>query len=281
MAGQAALLEFRDREPLEAWLRTQPNEVAMIIAVRTALRVLPLLETASPPAGDLMGQRRFAQLVTLLFHSVALTRFVSLYHNRLGMPPWQSTRSLIARIEFNNEAANSVARTVRAALETVLATAPPVAAHAAQFSAAAAYSSVATSKEMVDAGNEAEADIWNAISFDANSFSAGGLLLHQVAERSVWPTGEPDWSLQRWAQLRTALSEIGDWDCWVKWYDSYARGEYIPEAVELIYATVPPEKWDEGPAAVNVWIKERLQQLQGQGTTEETAPLIIKNQEDL
>jgi hypothetical protein len=40
------LAEFKNAEELKAWLETQPREVAVALAVRAALRVLPLLQSA-------------------------------------------------------------------------------------------------------------------------------------------------------------------------------------------------------------------------------------------
>jgi len=37
------LVEIRDRDGLVVWLQDQPREVSVAIAVRAALRVLPLL----------------------------------------------------------------------------------------------------------------------------------------------------------------------------------------------------------------------------------------------
>ncbi len=287
MAEEAARpAEFWDREDLQAWLITQPREVALVIAARSALRVLPLLATAAPPATDLVGQERFPQLITLLFHSVALTRFASLYPSQLNILPWRSTRSLISRIEFSYAAANSVAKTARAALETVLANPITAAADTAQFSAQAVYPAVAVSKDTVGAGSKAEADIWRAVSFDANSLSLGGLLLHQVAERSLWPNGEPEWSLARWAQLQAALSATGNWDCWREWYVACARGEHIAKELETVYATVRPDLWNQGPTAVNSWIVEQLRgftEKDGKKNqpTKETQPLEFKDRESL
>lgn len=43
---EGALLEIKDREEFDAWLRKQPREVAAAFAARAALRVLPMVSKA-------------------------------------------------------------------------------------------------------------------------------------------------------------------------------------------------------------------------------------------
>jgi hypothetical protein len=61
-----------------------------------------------------------------------------------------------------------------------------------------------------------------------------------------------------WARLKAALPKKQHWDVWTRWYKDRLTGRSHSEAYELVFATVPQEKWDEGPAAANRWIRERL-----------------------
>jgi hypothetical protein len=49
-----------------------------------------------------------------------------------------------------------------------------------------------------------------------------------------------------------------DWDVWIEWYQDRLRGGSRGEAYELVFASVPQEEWDKGPAAANAWIKRKI-----------------------
>ncbi|MGA9601788.1 MAG: hypothetical protein WBS22_16315 [Methylocystis sp.] len=48
-----------------------------------------------------------------------------------------------------------------------------------------------------------------------------------------------------------AMPQHQDWDIWEDWHEARVNGRPSSEQVEFVYATVPEEKWKEGPAAAN------------------------------
>ena len=74
----------------------------------------------------------------------------------------------------------------------------------------------------------------------------------------LWLPEMPDWMKDAWAALQSNLPLDQDWDVWIDWYKDRLRGGSRGEAHELVFATVPRDIWDKGPAAVNAWIKEHL-----------------------
>lgn len=44
--GSRPLVDFKNQTELETWLSSQPREVSLVLAVRAALRVLPLMHEA-------------------------------------------------------------------------------------------------------------------------------------------------------------------------------------------------------------------------------------------
>ena len=127
------------------------------------------------------------------------------------------------------------------------------AANAAAFAADAAFAANAAA-----AANDLRAAAWRALSIDASFLAAGGNVA-ALADRALWPQGTPAWASDYWTKLSLALPASEDWDVWTRWYGERLTGAPDRgEIYELVFATVPQEKWNEGPAAANAWIKAHL-----------------------
>ena len=67
------------------------------------------------------------------------------------------------------------------------------------------------------------------------------------------------------------MPEDEDWDVWIDWYEERLRGGSRGENYELVFASVPQEEWDKGPAAANAWIKAHLPRVERDGLTQQAA----------
>jgi hypothetical protein len=275
MAEEAATpLEFKDREVLEAWLRTQPREVAVIIAARAALRVLPVAASDGPKRGD-DATRLFAGLIAALFRGTALARVAGKYPSRaneLRAAAFAAASAIDAHKTDTYQAApraNDVASAAAGAARTAGAADYKADVYDAADAAFVAARAAAYHDDAYD--DDANADVWSALSADA-TFVLAQNSSNKLVEQPLWPRGAPNWARTNLQRLRAFLLNSDDWGVWTEWYDSRLSGSPVPEAIELVYATVPLEKWDEGPAAANAWIKEQLRRLQGQRGTETKEP---------
>ncbi len=244
-------LEFRDKEALEAWLKTQPREVSVIIAARAALRALPLAATELPAkdAGN------FGGLMSAVFRATALARVAAKYPTRA-----------IKRVA---RAASSAAHEAAAVADehdpgdgcTFFLTYSAALAADSVYYAAALPTAANDAAEAADAAAHAvvNADpLWAALSGDARFLDAGGAVV-KLADRPLWPSGNPTDVVDLWDQLKAAMTTGEDWEVWTRWYDERLVGAPSRgEAYEVPFANVPNEVWDEGPAAANRWIKEHL-----------------------
>ena len=249
-------LEFRDRDALQEWLKTQPREVSVIIAARAALRVLPLAATELPAkeAG------RFTALISALFRATALSRVAGKYPTR-AKELFAGNAATAARLAADDSVFDFAAAAFRIASRTAVAAADAVdlpsdvyvawdvALHAAFAAEVAGFSAAAA----VDV-----AAAWAPLSIDANFLEAGGTVA-DLADRRLWPGPTPSWAAELWAKLLAAFPQGEDWDVWGRWYHERLVGARSRgEAYELVFATVPEKVWDIGPAAANRWIKEHL-----------------------
>jgi len=61
-----------------------------------------------------------------------------------------------------------------------------------------------------------------------------------------------------WTRLCKRLPPEDDWQVWIDWYEERLRGGSRGEAYEIVFATVPEDKWKQGAKAANAWIREHL-----------------------
>ncbi len=130
-------LKFENDEELEAWLKTQPREVSVVIAARAALRVLPTLHRYSTN----LQPRQFADLTFAAFWASALARVAAKYPTRAN-----ELRAAYA------DAAYAAAYAADAAANSAYA------AHAADSAAYAARAAAASAAAYADAAYAAAAD---------------------------------------------------------------------------------------------------------------------------
>ena len=74
----------------------------------------------------------------------------------------------------------------------------------------------------------------------------------------LWAGDGPNGPARASGRPQFALPEDQDWDVWIDWYEERLRGGSPGEAYEIVFASVPQEEWEEGPAAANAWIKAHL-----------------------
>ncbi len=268
-------LTVGDAEALELWLNTQPREVSFIIGARAALRVLPaaVLELPAQDPG------RFLASISALFRAGALAWVASKY-------PGRANDLAAAALAANNAAnaavqgINNIARLtpligfkLSAAAYTGVATAyatlavivsagnaqaavkPAQAAANAARATAAVFDNAAKANKALSA---AAATAGAVLALDANFIAQGGTIA-ELAVHPLWPDQTPPEVAGFWAELKAALPLGEDWEVWTHWYDERLKGAPSRrEEYELFFAKVPGEVWNEGPAAVNRWIKEHL-----------------------
>jgi len=77
-------------------------------------------------------------------------------------------------------------------------------------------------------------------------------------ERPLWSDDAPQRVVDTWVALQSGFPKGESWDVWIDWYEHRLSGGSRGEAYELVFASVPQEEWEKGPAAANAWIRERL-----------------------
>lgn len=256
------MVDVGDKDALRAWFSAQPQDVAMVIATRAALRTLPLMG----------GKTDGAFIVELsLFRAIAAPWVAAHYPQHadtlraaalVTLDPGAAARELArfaaradavervtARIGDNQSAGASARVAVRSAGALILAdtTTAPRLAEAAIIAA-------------VFATDERSA-VSLSVAGDVGAVESG-ISLRDIITRPLWPEMEASADIAtEWQHLRERCLQIGqDWDVWTDWYDRILEGRGpLDHEIELFRVTLDSEDdWKLLPREINAKIKAKI-----------------------
>ncbi len=230
------LPDFSDKKAVEAWFETQPPEVAIAIAARASLRVLPkaMANFAPNAIADEVLRTRLA-----VFRAVLVTAVAAMY----PADQLQQAKRL-------QDAARAAARSIRAALPLdfavhVITRAADAVNYTVCASIAAVHSAAhSTNRSATLAANAADA-------------ARACLDLPTVFDAALWPDElEVPKFAQIWADFRDAYEDDPVWGFWVKWYAAMWHGAPLDWDLQTQIALIDDTIWEQGPEAVANKIRE-------------------------
>jgi hypothetical protein len=253
-----------------AWLRNQPLQWSTVIAVRTALRTLPLINMKSPP--DTLS----------IFNAAATAQFAAKYPNSAISPSYISrANSAAARADkLANYAARAVAFAATAAAEVATARTANADAKAAYDYAAQAVAVATHAAEQT----ETSADILRAVGEDVHWLRERSLSFDRLVEARLWEGSEPPSIAGAWRFLVQELTADGDhWSVWIEWYNQILAGRRSTELEDAALTEIRGDlPWNEGRERVNIEIARRLGVLRPDPSAIEgiSSPITISRKPD-
>ncbi|WP_226660832.1 hypothetical protein [Alteriqipengyuania lutimaris] len=262
-------LTITSRVELEAWLEDKPRKWGQAIALRNALRVLPLV--LDPGYSTNIADRR-----ALIF---ACLRAIAVLSGASKIPPDNTVRAAAAytaAIDVAAAAANTAASTAAYAAAAA-ASAIDVAAYAAADAAYAVHAATHAARAATYAaraaatGGEADAAIWPVIARDCWLLADDEVSSDRLLTLHVWPDA-PAWFVDSWERGHNWLRRSNDgFAIWAEWYERRIEGKsafsgFDDTADNAFYRYLIDQDdvwWKREPAEVNREIAAKVEELGG------------------
>jgi len=254
-------VKITSRDELKAWLEDKPREWAQVIALRSALRVLPL----SCDPHNWTNKKFNARFTSTVFRAMAVSSVASRFPaDDIVRSAGAASTAVFFAVEADSGASNTASIAASAADAAVINAANHTAAAAsAPFFAASA----AAHAEAAPAA--AAAVVWVQVSNDCVRLNDGVTPL-ALAGEPIWRE-RPDWFQAAWGRAAQWLSrpEHGFW-IWREWYYGRLEGlrhafdrfdDAADEAFGRWIVEQDDEWWKREPREVNADIKAKVEEL--------------------
>ena len=263
------MVDFSDRNGIRHWLdRIEPaerrREVAIALAARAALRVIPLLG----PTNGTSGQAGVIPNILLTSVPATALAWATGQYPARSKELQSSAAAAGARASAAAAAASSVAAGHNSAAAASATAYAATAVTSASDAATSAYASTSASARAVAYASAAAAShsgraSASVVVADADFIDSGGSGVG-LAGLPLWPKPAPKWATEAWQNLKTALLAANEgWEVWTDWYEARLAGDaaHPPiEALEIARATIADEIWKKGPSVVNAEIKQLVEE---------------------
>jgi TIR domain len=261
-------INFKNYTELAAWLNATPQLWAQAIAMRTALRMLPLLWHA------FQHRNVSVRIAINLIHSAFRADFISWAALR-----YSDEELYQAAVDATDEGASfAFADSTENANRGARAAAVAQMAARMAFAAATAVNHSDDARAYVNQVSEAvrvgsidmgAIGLWESIIADVQLLDTSKNTETYVEEafaiHPLWRGSIPEWAAAAWAGLRMELlHHDANWRHWCNWYEQRLRGTekgYLPQVatsatLDIRIATQPDAWWKRGSEAVNRDIAE-------------------------
>jgi len=237
------VVEITSRKEFADWLKIKPRAWAEVLAVRSALRVLPSI--VAERETEKFWQRNERNL------GLAVFRACHLVWLKPSVPSIKKECIVAAANDAFKAAFLGNVFTENIGYATACA-----AANTATYAATLATDVDAnTYAAYVEANTDTGS--WEALSNDCKFL--------MVREKAVDLAYRPLWSgekgievrMNHWTRLKKTLhGQAQDWQVWIEWYEDRVQGRPFNQGLEEAIANFDPDFWKKGPAVVNARIVE-------------------------
>jgi hypothetical protein len=258
---------FTDISAVEGWLAGQPEQIRTSIAVRAALRVLPLIVDARR---RLPAPAFLAEIALPVFRASTVAWTAAKYPSRINPKVWDPITASAVTAAGRAFAVAETAASTRAinAAETALRAVrnPDTQTTAGAVQEAARATEYVGRSPSSPAFSSPTSSVFSSTATDADVVERSNILGKTLLDSDflldlpLWPSQGPEWAISAFGLFQEELLGVNaQWKVWTDWYSDRLAGRRSNWKADLIRAQLSDELWGQGPEAVNAELGRLLE----------------------